>query len=141
MSATYIVGEVSNFPVKKLEILIKEPNLQILNSTPFLIYTAQPGFTFIPVYAFINGNNAFYTYNKFYFQDPGPSLTQGLLDIQQLNGGVLSGGIYTFNLFVNANSVNGIRSVDNRDLYLKALNTDDLTGTGDMLLTIYYFLI
>jgi hypothetical protein len=140
MSATYIVGE-SNFPVKKLEILIQQPDLQILNSTPYLIYTAQPGFTFVPVYAFINISNAIYIYDKFYFQDIGASLTQGLLDIQGLGGGIITGGIWTFNLYVNANNVNGIRSVINRDLYLKALNTDDLTGTGDMVLTIYYFLI
>jgi len=130
-----------SFPVKKLTILLKEPDLQILHSTPFLIYPANALTTFVPVYAYIDSLTGIYSYQSMNFQDAQtmPTLTQGILNIQGLNGGVLAGGVWTFNMFVNASNVNGIRSVNNRNLYLKAENNDDLTGTGNMELTIYYF--
>lgn len=128
------------FDLQKLEVNIKTGDMQTLHSNPVLLYTATGVTTFLPVYAFITGEpTAIYTYNKLYFADLGPTLTQGLLNIQNLNGGILDGGsVYTFNTYVNSTGVNGIRSVNNRDLYLKAENTDDLTGSGNMIVTIYY---
>jgi hypothetical protein len=138
----YLIKKYTDsFPVKTLTILLKEPDLQILHSTPFLIYPASGTSTFVPVYAYLDATNASYNYQSLNFQDDdnSPTLTQGLLNLQALSGGVLSGSIFTFNMLVNASAVNGIRSVNNRDFYLKAENNDDLTGTGDISLTVYYF--
>jgi len=140
----YLVESNTNvFDLQKLEVNIRTPEMQTLHSSPVLLYTATGVNTFLPVYAFITGDpSASYSYNKLYFQDPGPTLTQGLLNLQNLSGGILTGSsIFTFNVFVNSTGVNGIRSVNNRDLYLKAENADDLTGSGDMIVTIYYLLI
>jgi hypothetical protein len=142
MSATYIITPGISY-AKKLEILIPELDFQILNSVPFLIYTATGVTTFVPIYAYITGVRGVesYTYNRLFFVDAAiTSNSYGLLNIQAINGGLLDGAsIWSFNMSVIPTSADGIRSVNNRDTYLKAGNADDLTGVGDMLLTIYYF--
>ncbi len=136
----YLIENTNNFPVLKLTVTIAEANFQTLHTKPVLIYSATGTSTFVPVLAYLDSTGASYAYNKLYFQDSftSPTLTYGVLDVQQLNAGAITGGIWTFNTFVNANGILGTRNVSNRDTYLKAQNNDDLSGTGDMILTIYY---
>ncbi len=137
----YLIETVTNnFPVLKLTVTIKEAQFQTLHTKPVLIYSATGTSTFMPIYAYLETAGANYNYNKLFFQDSftSPTLTYGVIDVQQLNAGALSIGVWAFNILINANSIDGIRNATNRDTYLKANNTDDLTGTGDVNLTIYY---
>jgi hypothetical protein len=127
----------SNFLAKKLEITIKDGDFQLLHSTPYLIYTATGTTSFLPFLAYFTGNKN-YNYNLLYFTDLiSPRL--GALDLQNINGGNLDAKTYILNMYASRNGANGCYSDPTRDTYLKAENADDLTGTGNVNLTVYYF--
>ena len=143
MSATYIQSNLSDFPVKKLETLIRENRFATLGTAGPLIYTATGTSTFFPVCIYLQAikNTANFTFNRLFLCDRSSgayTLSYGLLDVQLLNASSLLGGsVWTFNSALTATGVQGIRTVPNRDVYLRA-NADDLAGVGDWNLTIYY---
>ena len=143
MSATYIKSEGAGL-LQKLEIFLRAPDIETLNSNPILIWTADNSNVFFPVAAFITGTiggtPGNVLMNRLILGD-NATLSYAVLDVQQVSGGqILTTFGFIFDCGVSSNGASGGDNDATRNTFLYA-NADDPTATGDYTLTVLYYLI
>lgn len=144
----YLIEPAGTSYALSTTVILKETDLQTMGTTGILIYTADGINTVVPIACYMHAvdstlGTAYTGMQTLKLVDGATmhTLCYGYMDILVTGSGTLdSGSVYSFNCPVNNGGTPGSRTVNNRDIYLKA-NTNPLTGTGDYTLTLFYFLI
>ena len=132
----------SSGAIKKIVMVIKEPLMQTLNSSPVVIIPANGSTIPCIIAAFITGapnsTSGAFTFNNLRIGDSA-TLYQCMVDLQQINSSTLDTGIgYIFNTGRYVNYSTGGKFDKLKPLELSS-NADDLSGTGDFELTLFYY--
>jgi hypothetical protein len=128
--------------IKKIVMIIKESEMQTLNSSPVTIIAPNGSTITCILAAFITGapglNSGAYTFNNLRIGDSA-TLFQCMLDLQQMNSsGLGTGGGFIFQPGTYVNFATGGKHDKSRPINLSS-NADDLSGTGDFELTLFYY--
>ena len=118
--------------------------LQTANTSPIDLILPDGVNSVCIIAAFItgapNGTPGTFTFNRVILGD-GATLNQCLLDLQAINSSLLSTGLTCiFSPGTYSNFANGGKIDKTRPITLRT-TADDLTGTGDFEITIYYILL
>jgi hypothetical protein len=141
----YLIKPAGESDIVKFETLIKAADMQQLNSAPYnLTPTQKAGFIFVPTICFIqvNGTTAYNTFNHMWiYQDGGGVVynsTFGRTAASFLAPSSLCSFIVNIEHGLTPTNKFGNRTIANRD-FLIAMDTDDLSGDGDGIVTMKGF--
>jgi hypothetical protein len=132
----------NSLAIKKIVRIIKESEMQTLNSSPVTIIAPNGSTITCIIAAFITGapglNPGAYTFNNLRIGDSA-TLFQCMLDLQQMNASALGTfGGFIFQPGTYVNFATGGKHDKARPITLSS-NADDLSGTGDFELTLFYY--
>lgn len=145
----YLIKPNGGGDLVKIETYIKSSDMQQLATLDlnngYQLTTSKPDYIFCPVSAMlqVNGKFAFSSFSHIWLWQGGGSpkiATYGRTSLNTLEPGVVANFIVDIDHGTTATNQFGVKTTGTRDLYLK-MNTDDSSGDGDGLLTIYGYYI